>query len=59
MDAPMKLAILQNEIVQGEFATNIEVPMELKHPEKTQFGNEWRTYRERNANLIKHRRQAF
>jgi hypothetical protein len=29
MDAPMKLAILQNDIAQGEFATSIEVPVEL------------------------------
>jgi hypothetical protein len=29
MDAPMNLEILQYEIVQGQFAINIEVPMEL------------------------------
>jgi hypothetical protein len=29
MDAPMKLAILQNDISQGEFAVNIEVPVEI------------------------------
>jgi hypothetical protein len=29
VDAPMKLAILQNEIAQGEFAANIEVPVKL------------------------------
>jgi hypothetical protein len=28
MDAPTKLAILQNKIVQGEFAVSIEVPAE-------------------------------
>jgi hypothetical protein len=59
MDAAMKLEILQNEISQGEFAANIEVPVELNDSERTQFGNEWRTYRERNANLIKHRGQSF
>jgi hypothetical protein len=55
MDAPMKLAILQNEISQGEFTTNIEGPVELNDSYKNQLGNEWRTYQECNANLIKHR----
>jgi hypothetical protein len=54
MDPPMKLTILQNEISQGQFAANIEVPVELADSEKTQFSNDWRTFRERNANLIKH-----
>jgi hypothetical protein len=58
-DAPMKLAILQNEIYQGDFLSSNEVAMELNDSEKTQFSNEWRTFRERNANLIKHRGQAF
>jgi hypothetical protein len=31
MDAPMKLAILQNKIVQGEFAASIEVPVVRTH----------------------------
>jgi hypothetical protein len=44
MDAQMKLAILQNEIVQGEFAANIEVPVDITDSEKTQFSNEWRTF---------------
>jgi hypothetical protein len=59
LEASTKLAVLQNEIDQGEFAANIEVPVELNDSEKTQFSNEWRTYRERNANLIKHRGQAL
>jgi hypothetical protein len=59
MDAPMKLAILQNEIAQGEFAASIDVPVVLTDSEKTQFSNDWRTFREHNINLIKHRGQAF
>jgi hypothetical protein len=58
-DDPMKLAIIQNKIAQGEFAAIIEVPVVLTDSEKTQFSNEWRTFRERNTNLIKHRGQAF
>jgi hypothetical protein len=59
LEAPMKLAILQNEIAQGEFSATVDVPIELTDSEKTQYNNEWRTYRERNGNLIKHRGQAF
>jgi hypothetical protein len=50
MDAPMKLAILQNEIAQGKFAANINVLVQINDSEKHQFGNEWCTYRECNAN---------
>jgi hypothetical protein len=59
MEAPMKLALLQNEIAQGEFSAKVEVPIVLNDSQKTQFSNEWRTYRERNDNLIKHRGQSF
>jgi hypothetical protein len=59
MEAPMKLALLQNGIAQREFSANVEVPIVLNDSQKTQFSNEWHTYRERNANLIKHRGQAF
>jgi hypothetical protein len=55
----MKLAILKNEIAQGDFSSRNEVAMELNDSEKMQFSNEWRTFRERNANVIKHRGQAF
>jgi hypothetical protein len=50
----VKLAILQNKIAHGEFIANIEVPVKLNDSEKTQFSNEWRTFREQNNNLIKH-----
>jgi hypothetical protein len=43
MESPMKLALLQNEISQGEFSANIEVPSVLNDSQKTQFSNEWRT----------------
>jgi hypothetical protein len=56
---PMKLAIIQNEIAQGKFKANIEVSVELTDSEKTQFSSEWWTYRERNANLVKHKGQEF
>jgi hypothetical protein len=59
MEAPMKLALLHNKIAQGEFSAHVEVPSVMDDSQKTQFSNEWRTYRELNDNLTKHRGQAF
>jgi Reverse transcriptase (RNA-dependent DNA polymerase) len=58
-EAPMKLAILNNAIAEGDFELNMEVPIDLTDSEKTQHNNEWRTYRDRNAKLSNHRGQAF
>jgi hypothetical protein len=44
MNAPMRLAILQNEIAQGEFAASIEVPVLLTDSGKTMFRNNGRTF---------------
>jgi hypothetical protein len=55
----MKLAILNNAIAEGAFQQNEEVPIEMSDPKKTQYSNEWRSYRERNSQLLKHRGQAF
>jgi hypothetical protein len=58
-DAPMQLAILDNQITEGSYKQNNEVPIEMLDSEKMQYSNDWRTYRERNALLTKHRGQAF
>ena len=58
-DALMKLAVLQNEIAQGIFEANVDVPVQLTDSKKTQHSNEWRSYRERNANPLKCRGQKF
>jgi len=55
----MQLAILQNEIAQGEFEAGEEVPIQLSNSEKTLHSNEWCTYRERAANLESHRGKAY
>jgi hypothetical protein len=59
LDAPMKLAILNNEIAQGDFEQNEEVPIVTSESEKTQYSNDWRSYRERTTQLTKYRGQAF
>jgi hypothetical protein len=42
-DAPMQLAILDNEIAEGNYKQNNEVPIEMSDSEKTQYSNDWRT----------------
>jgi hypothetical protein len=58
-DAPMRLAVLENEIANSMFESSEPVSMHLTDSEKTQNNNEWRTYRERNASLQKHRGQTY
>jgi hypothetical protein len=59
-DAPMLLRVLDNEIAEGNYQQYNEVPIEMTDSEKTQYYNEWRTYREWNMQLSKHSMgQAF
>lgn len=58
-DTPLRLALLQNNIAQGDFDALEPVPMQLTDNEKTSYSNAWRTYREQNASLLKHRGQAY
>jgi hypothetical protein len=59
----LKASVVANDpdahISQGYFSSINEVAMELNNSEKTQFCNEWHTFQECNANLIKHTGQAF
>ena len=48
-EAPMKLAVLQNEMAQVEFEAAVDVPIDLTDSKKTQWSNDWRTYHERNC----------
>lgn len=59
LEAPMKLTIIDNLIAQWDFEQNMAVPIEMTDSEKTQHSKKWRSYRERNALLSKHRGQAF
>jgi hypothetical protein len=57
--ATMDLATLQNEIAAGNYELSEPIPLQLTDSEKTQYSNEWRTYRDRNSSLIKYRGQAY
>lgn len=58
-DDTIRLAILQNEIATTQYELTVEVPIVMTESEKTQHSNDWRTFRERNNNLVKHRGQAY
>jgi hypothetical protein len=58
-DAPMQLAILDNQIAEGSYKQSNEVPIKMLDSGKMQYSNDWRTYQERNVLLTKHRGQAF
>lgn len=58
-EAPMKLTALENDVAQANFEASKDVPIELTESERTQHSGKWRTYREHNARLQKHRGQAF
>ena len=57
--APMKLAVLENDISQGDYEATVDVPIVMTDSEKTQSSNQWRTYRENNYQLTNHRVQGF
>jgi hypothetical protein len=59
IDAPMTLAILENEIEEARYQATIDLPITLDETEKTKNSNAWRTYRERNSRLETQRGQAF
>jgi hypothetical protein len=58
-ESSVKIAMINNAIAEEEFEQPVEVPIEMTAAEKTQYDNEWRTHRERNALLSKHKGQAF
>ena len=59
MDASMLLAILENEIEDEKARAGDDIPIEMNATARTKHENAWRTYRERNAILTKHRGQAY
>jgi hypothetical protein len=52
-DAPMLLAILDNEINEAIYQATLALPIKLDDMEQTHHYNEWRTYRERTSRLEK------
>ena len=52
-DAPMLLAVLQNEIEETTYQATLDLPIKLDDMESTFHHNEWRTYRERTSRLKK------
>jgi hypothetical protein len=58
-EAPMLLALLENDIEEATYQATLPLPIKLEDEESTQHQSEWRTYRERQSRLDKQRGQAF
>ena len=52
-NAPMKLAILENEIKEAAYKATIDIPIVLTGDEQNEYDNVWKTYQERQAHLEK------
>ena len=48
-EAPIKMAILENDIDEAIYKTSIDLAIHLTDAEKTEHDNAWRIYRERVA----------
>ena len=59
IDAPIQLAILQDQIAKINFQVTVFVQVRLTDSEKVQQQNAWSSYRTRNVELLKHRCQVF
>jgi hypothetical protein len=57
--APMQLALLENEIEEATYQATLDLPIKLDDLEQSHSHNEWRTYRERSSRLDKQQGQAF
>jgi hypothetical protein len=58
-EAPMLLALLDNEIDEATYQATLVLPIKVDDMEQTHHYNEWRTYRERTSRLEKQRGQAL
>ena len=55
----MKIATLDNKIAKGDYDLADKIPIYMSESEKTAYENGWRTYKERNSNLGKHKVQVY
>jgi hypothetical protein len=44
VDAPMKLAILENKIEEASYQDTVDLPIKMDELEKTHYDNKWRTF---------------
>ena len=58
-DAAIALAILNNEIAQGDFEMSEDIPVDLTQAETNHYQSEWKSYRENFKQLSTHRGKAY
>ena len=55
----MKIVILDNNIAKAKYKLANEIPINMSNSENMDYGNDWRTYRDKNDYLGKNRGQAY
>ena len=58
-ELPMKIVILDNNIMKGDYELAKYTSIEMSDSENMMYGNDWRTYRDLNSCLEKHRDQTY
>ena len=58
-EAPMELAILQNEIAEAAFQDAQDVEVDLTKDERSEYEGRWKSHNVRKAKLEAHRGQAY
>ena len=53
------IVMLDREITKRDYDTSNNIPIDMTESDNTEYGNEWRTYRQRNYNLENHRGEAY
>ena len=58
-ELPTNIEILDKDISKGHYRLSNNIPTVMSNSEKTEYGNDWSTYQERNSHLEKHKRQQY
>ena len=58
-ELPMKIVILDNNIAKANYKLANEIPINMSNSENMDYGNDWRTYRDKNDYLGKNSGQAY
>ena len=58
-EAPIKMAMLENEIYEATYKVSIDPEIHLTDDERIEHDNEWRTYIDRTSRIEIQQGQAF
>ena len=55
----MKISILDNNVVKGDYKLSIEIPIKMSDSDNMAYDSDWSTCQERNAQLENHRGKVY